>query len=49
VHWNWFSIGSEAAFVHRDGARQEPSAKADITFSEPRIHSPGLGRRDYRI
>jgi hypothetical protein len=22
--------------------RQEPSAKADITFSEPRIHSPGL-------
>src|SRR5687768_4203274 len=35
--------------VHMDGARQELSAKADIAFSEPRIHSPGLGRRDYRI
>jgi hypothetical protein len=41
--------GSEAASVHKDGARQEPSAKADTTFSEPRIHSPGLGRGDYRI
>jgi hypothetical protein len=44
-----FSNASEAASVHRDGAWQEPSAKADITFSEPRIHSPGLGCRDYRI
>ncbi|HEX6038055.1 hypothetical protein, partial [Longimicrobium sp.] len=31
------------ALVHRDGVRHEPSAKADITFSVPRIHSPGLG------
>jgi hypothetical protein len=23
----------------------EPSAKADIAFSEPRIHSPGRARR----
>jgi hypothetical protein len=26
---------------HSDGARQEPSAKADITFSVPRFQSPG--------
>ncbi|HEX6038945.1 hypothetical protein [Longimicrobium sp.] len=32
--------------MHLDGARQEPSAQADITFSVPRIHSPGLGAGD---
>ena len=37
--------GSNAAVVHPHGVRQELSAKADITFSEPRIHSPWLGRR----
>ena len=35
--------------VHLHGVRQELSAKADITGSEPRIHSPGLGRCDYRV
>jgi hypothetical protein len=30
--------------VHFRGVRHEPSAQADITFSVPRIHSPGKGR-----
>jgi hypothetical protein len=28
---------------------QEPSAKADITFGEPRIDSPGTFRRDETV
>jgi hypothetical protein len=41
--------GSSAACVHTDGVRQELSAQADIAQSEPRLHSPGLGRREYRL
>ncbi|HEX6040580.1 hypothetical protein [Longimicrobium sp.] len=41
--------GSNTADVHSGGVRQELSAKADIAQSKPRIHSPWLGRREYRF